>query len=83
MVTVIVPSWNSANEIRDLLESLSRQTYPKSSVELILVDNGSTDGTVDAICEWYATQESAGWHRLELITLSSNKGIAHAYNLGY
>ena len=83
IVTVIVPSWNSASEISDFLESLSRQTYPKGSVELIVVDNGSTDGTVDAIRDWYATQASAGWHRLELITLSSNMGIAHAYNLGY
>ena len=83
MVTVIVPSWNSANEIKDFLDSLSHQTYPRSRVELIVVDNGSTDGTVDAIRDWYATQESAGWHRLELITLSRNKGIAHAYNLGY
>lgn len=83
LVTVIVPSWNSANEIKDFLESLSRQTYPRKSVELIVIDNGSTDGTVKAIREWYASQESAGWHRLELIALSSNQGIAHAYNLGY
>lgn len=44
LVSVIVPTYNSARLLRQCLASIKAQTYP--SIELIVVDNHSTDGTV-------------------------------------
>ena len=44
-VSVIVPVYNPGSDIDDLIGSLLRQTLPASELELIFVDDGSTDGT--------------------------------------
>ena len=46
-VSVIIPAYNEENVIRDCLESLSKQTY--KDMEVIVVDDGSTDQTVDIV----------------------------------
>lgn len=48
-VSIITVSYNSAETIRDTIESVARQTYPH--IEYIVVDGGSTDGTVDILKE--------------------------------
>ncbi|MCX7747176.1 MAG: glycosyltransferase [Clostridia bacterium] len=45
-VSICIPSFNSARTIRKTLESIFRQTY-KNIIEIILVDNASTDKTVE------------------------------------
>jgi glycosyltransferase involved in cell wall biosynthesis len=52
-ISVIVPTRNNLRTIRDCLKSVRTQTY--SSVELLVVDNSSTDGT-DAIARGLADQ---------------------------
>jgi len=44
-VSVIIPAYNRKEELKKLLISLEEQTYPKENFEIIIVDNGSTDGT--------------------------------------
>ena len=83
LVSVIVPTWNSEKDIEDFLDSLERQTYPKASMELVVVDNGSTDNSVQVIQRWYEAQRMADWFGLHLIESPRNNGIAQAYNLGY
>jgi GT2 family glycosyltransferase len=48
-VSIVVPSYNRAASLRRLLESLSRQTYPRDRFEVLVVDDGSTDGTVEYV----------------------------------
>lgn len=45
LVSVIVPTKNSAEHIEDCLSSLNKQTYP--NIEIIVVDNHSSDSTVE------------------------------------
>ncbi|WP_066943575.1 glycosyltransferase family 2 protein [Streptomyces lushanensis] len=44
-VTVVVPTYNSGSHIEPLVESMLRQTLPRSEFEVLFVDDGSTDGT--------------------------------------
>lgn len=48
-VSVIIPTRNRAESLRQLLESLSAQVYPSDRLEVIVVDNSSTDNTEDAV----------------------------------
>ena len=51
-ITVITPTWNQAEFIRDTIESVLKQTYRE--IEYIIVDNCSDDGTkeiVESYCE--------------------------------
>jgi hypothetical protein len=68
-VAVVVPSWNSAGLLPRCLGSLKDQG---AELELIVVDNGSSDGTV-------AYLEREGVRHL---TLPRNLGFARAINLG-
>lgn len=52
-VSVIVPVYNVEDYVGDCLESLVNQTIDKTQFEVILVDDGSTDGSL-AICREYA-----------------------------
>lgn len=48
-VTVIVPVWNGSDHIDRCLDALQSQTYPTDRYELLVVDNGSTDDTVERL----------------------------------
>jgi len=51
-ISVIVPVFNPAGYLQPLLDSLDRQTLPRDEFEAIFVDDGSSDGTGDALDEW-------------------------------
>ncbi|MGD0486687.1 MAG: mycofactocin biosynthesis glycosyltransferase MftF [Syntrophorhabdales bacterium] len=48
-VTVIIPTKDRRDELAECLESITRQDYPKEKIELIVVDDGSRDGTADLV----------------------------------
>ena len=47
LVSVIVPVWNDLAGIEQCLAALRMQSYPHSRLQLIVVDNGSTDGSYE------------------------------------
>jgi GT2 family glycosyltransferase len=71
-VTVIVLNWNRREDTLECLRSLERLTYPNYSV--IVVDNGSTDGSVEAVKEAFPS--------LQLLTNAENLGFAGGNNVG-
>ncbi len=50
-VSIIIPTYNRKNIFRETLSSLAQQTYPSEKFEVIVVDDGSTDGTVAIAAE--------------------------------
>ncbi|MCR5656015.1 MAG: glycosyltransferase, partial [Butyrivibrio sp.] len=44
-ISVIIPAYNVDNLIKKCITSLCEQTYPKDFLEIIVVDDGSTDKT--------------------------------------
>jgi GT2 family glycosyltransferase len=72
-VTVIIVTYNSARHIRDCLESLSTRNAG-TSVEIIVLDNGSSDGTCDLV--------AAAFPRVRLERLGRNAGFGGACNEG-
>jgi GT2 family glycosyltransferase len=69
-VEVVIPTWNRAELLSQVLGDLRRQTYPIERV--IVVDNGSTDGSAEVA-------ERAG---AEVVALGANAGFAAAVNRG-
>lgn len=79
-VSVVVPSYNRANLIKECLESVWNQTY--RPIELVVVDDGSTDKTGEVVNDFIqaCTQED-GWEVHYFKT--ENRGAPHARNYGY
>lgn len=70
--TVVIPNWNGRRWLPGCLEAIAQQVAGPD--EVIVVDNGSTDGSVG-----YVREEHPDVH---LIGLPTNTGFAHAANLG-
>ena len=47
LISIIVPVYNQPQGINDTLESLLKLDYPQDRIEIIVVDNGSTDNTFE------------------------------------
>ena len=50
-ISVIIPTYNRKNELKALLHSLNNQIFPANHCEIIVVDDGSTDGTREWLLE--------------------------------
>ena len=50
-VSVIIPTYNRKKILEDAIRSLFNQTYPKDKYEIIVCDDGSTDGTEETVKE--------------------------------
>ena len=77
LISIIVPVYNAEKFIRETMDSVLAQTYP--CWELLLIEDGSSDGSVNVIEEYIAEK---GESRIRLIRLPSNQGAARARNKG-
>lgn len=79
--SVIIPTYNRVDMLRDTLESLARQSLPTSDFEVLVVDDGSSDETGTMVREFdgrlhlkYFFQEDEGWRT----AAARNIGLRHA-----
>ena len=70
-VTVIIVNWNRSDDVCRNIERLLRLEIARS--EIIVVDNGSTDGSAEALARFAS---------IRLIRLATNRGPASARNVG-
>ena len=49
LISIIIPTYNRKQELTRLIESIKQSGYPKESIEIIVVDDASTDGTYRSI----------------------------------
>src|ERR1700740_1299561 len=74
-VSVLISSYNYVKYIGECIESVLRQSYQQ--IELIVSDDGSTDGSVQAIRRWAAADP-----RIRLIA-GQHRGMAGALNAAW
>ena len=74
IISIIVPVYNVEEYLNECLDSIKRQTY--KNIEVILVNDGSTDGSKE-ICERYCKNDS----RFKLIN-QENQGLSETRNVG-
>ncbi len=73
-VSIVLPTFNGVKYIQQSIESCLNQTY--KNIELIIVDDGSTDETPEIIKSYDDT-------RIRYIKHEKNKGLPHALNTGF
>ena len=77
LVSVVICTYNRRDLLQRCLLSLLEQTHPKDDYEIIVVDDGSTDGTADLLQELARSSDRA----LRCFR-QENQGSATARNLG-
>jgi len=70
--SIIIPNWNGAHHLTTCLNSLRRQTHP--SFEVIVVDNGSTDDSLELL--------EMDYPEVKVVALPENRGFAGGVNAG-
>jgi len=74
LVSIIVPVYNTQDYLKRCVDSLQKQTYP--NLEIILMDDGSTDNSLD-ICRKFAEADA----RIKVIS-HPNRGVGAVRNAG-
>lgn len=72
LISIIILNWNGKKYLKDCFDSLESQTYP--NFEIILVDNGSEDGSVKFVRE--------NFPQIKIIGNKKNLGFAKGNNIG-
>ena len=71
-ISVIIPAYNEEKMIGNAIEAALKQSYPKDKMEIIVVDDGSTDKTCDVVSQY----------PVKLFKHDKNRGDSAARNTG-
>lgn len=78
LLSVIISAYNSEKTVRRVLESATRQGLGEKQLEIVVINNGSTDKTAQIL---EAFKQDV-WPTLKVVTKKKNIGISAARNLG-
>src|SRR2546426_12697548 len=76
LVSVVVPTHNRKSAVTRCVESILRSSYPR--IEVIVVDDASTDGTFSHLSNLFPTAQLIRLEHEEMVSASSNSGCKHA-----
>jgi glycosyltransferase involved in cell wall biosynthesis len=76
LVSVVIPTYNQKDYVRETFDSVLAQTYP--NIEIIISDNGSNDGTAEIIEEYRSNYPE----KVIAVSSSINTGLASNFNRG-
>ncbi len=74
-VTIATINWNGGGYVKTFFESVKLQDFPKEKMEIIMVDNGSTDGSLEFV--------KKNFPFVKIIEKEKNYGFAEACNIAY
>lgn len=74
LVTILCPCYNAGKYIHQLLESILKQTYP--SIEIIIIDDGSSDDSKDVIERYIPSFFSRGYSLKYLYQKNQGQSVA-------
>ncbi len=77
LVSIIMPTFNAARWVSDTIDNIAEQTYAR--LELIVVDDASTDGTAALVRRKLETDFKHDWR---IIEFDRNQGPSAARNAG-
>jgi glycosyltransferase involved in cell wall biosynthesis len=77
-VSAIIPTFNRRDHVVTAVRTAVEQTYPAESLEILVVDDGSTDGTGDALAAAYGDRVRYLWKPNGGVSSARNHGLAAA-----
>lgn len=54
-IAVIIPCWNSSDRLEEAIQAIKNQDYPQNLIEIVGVDGGSTDNTLEILKQYNCT----------------------------
>lgn len=73
-ITVVIPNYNGIKFLHDCLQALTEQISDTPEYEVLVVDNGSADGSLELMEREFPL--------VRVISLTENTGFCHAVNMG-
>jgi glycosyltransferase involved in cell wall biosynthesis len=80
LISVVIPAFNAAATLEEAIGSVLSQTY--RTIEVIVVDDGSTDSTPEIIARFTSASEAAPGALRVRARRTTNRGVAAARNTG-
>lgn len=77
-VTILIPVYNSQEILAACIDSIRRQSYPNELIEILAIDNGSSDGSFKVFCERQQAEFAGSIHWLSTL----HQGKPWALNVG-
>ncbi len=74
-VSVVTVNWNGKKFLADFFNSIKEQDFPRKKIEVIMVDNGSTDGSVDFV--------NKNFPFVKIVKLEKNFGFSEGCNVAH
>lgn len=77
--SIVILNWNGAQMLQDYLPSVIRHSQA-NDCEVVVVDNGSTDTTLDTLSKINKTAKDNHLREVRIVLLDKNYGYAEGYN---
>lgn len=79
-ISIVIPSWNRREKLMECLYSLQKLDGPRRRMEILVWDNGSQDGTQEAVNSYFRSIHGQDWAGLRLMRAQKNIGPYLHYN---